>query len=71
MGVAELVKHFVLVAVMPVRQLAFSFGIPLILFVLFVSAEWDFELFVLVSDVSHNSIFRLVGSVVHNCVQIV
>ena len=71
MSVAKLVEHFVLMAVVPVRQLAFSFGIPLVLFVLFVGTERHFELFVLVSDVSHNSNFRLFRSVVHNRVQIV
>ena len=38
---------------------------------LLVGAEGDLELFVLVSDVSHNSNLRLFGSVVHNRVQIV
>ena len=71
MGVAELVQKFILVAIVPVGQLALSFRIPLILFMLLVGAEGDLELFVLVSDVSHNSNFRLFGSVVHNRVQIV
>ena len=71
MGVTKLVKEFVLVAVVPVRQFAFGLWIPLVLFVLFVSTEGHFELFVLVSNVSHNSVFRLVRSVMHICVQIV
>ena len=71
MGVTKLVKEFVLVAVVPVRQFAFGLRIPLVLFVLFVSTEGHFELFVLVSNVSHNSNLRLFGSVVHNRVQIV
>ena len=69
--VTELVKEFVLVTVMPVRKFTFCLRVPLVLFVLFVGAEWDLELFVLVSDVSHGSVFGLVRSVAHNCMQIV
>ena len=71
MGVTDVVKDFVFVTVFRVVQPTIFFGVVLVFFVVFVGAEGDFELFVLVSDVSHNSIFRLVGSVVHNCVQIV
>ena len=71
MGVTDVVKDFVFVTVFRVVQPTIFFGVVLVFFVVLVGAEGDFELFVLVSDVSHNSIFRLVGSVVHNCVQIV
>jgi len=71
MGVAELVQKFILVAIVPIRELTFCFRVPLIFFVLFVGAERNLELFVLVSDVSHDSVFGLVRSVAHNCMQIV
>lgn len=71
MGIAELIEDFVLVAVVPVRQFAFGLWIPFVLFVLFVGAERNFEPCVLVSDVSHNSNFRSVGSVIHNRMKIV
>ena len=70
-GVAEFVKDFILVTIVPIRELTFCGRIPLIFFVLFVGAEWNLELYVLVSDVSHNSEFRVFGSVVHNSVKIV
>ena len=71
MIITELIQEFILMTVMPVRKFTFCLRVPLVLFVLFVGAEWDFELFVLVSDVSHDSVFGLVRSVAHNCMQIV
>ena len=69
--VAKVIKEFVLVAVVPVRQFYFGLRVPLVFFVFLVGTVGNFELFVLVSDVSHESVFGLVRSVVHNCMQIV
>ena len=52
-SVTELVEELVSMAVMPVGNLAVVLLAPLVLFVLFVGAEGDLKLFVLVSDVCH------------------
>ena len=54
MGVTELVEEFVLMTVMPISNFTIVLFVPLVFFVLFVSAEGNFKLFVLVSDVSHD-----------------
>ena len=54
MVVAEVVKEFVLVTIMPVRQFSFSLRIPLVFVVVLIGSKGDLELFVLVSNVSHD-----------------
>jgi len=52
--VTELIEELVLVTVMPVGNLTVVLFVPLVLFVVLVGAKGNLELFVLVSNVSHN-----------------
>ena len=69
--VAEFVQEFILVAIVPIRELTLCLRIPLILFMVLIGPERNLKLFVLVSDVSHSSVFGLVWAMVHDGVQIV
>jgi hypothetical protein len=53
MIITEIIEEFVLVSVVPVGNLTVVFLVPLVLFVMLVSAEGDLKLFVLVGDVCH------------------